>query len=559
MKTKITLLAISIASIGLCNIAQAQVPILEKSYEVTNRAKRGFLESIEMNKEKGTIDMVYALPNASTTERERFLNIVTSNAAGKVKTEVYSYDKDLNPLGTSREEERVSKYRWKDYTYTTVEPSIRLACLCLSFKQVETSATYNWFSGYKKTNKVIERKKAENEDGGNYTFTGINYDVFANKTFLTIAGKKVKKDPMYAYTHYDILNVDNDVNIKVADTLNFQYYNSIIYSAPLKDQKDETNDELARDWIVVFAPMAGTVAKPTDLTYVRISPKGKILEKFSFNSPSNAWNIEGAYDHNGSVYLYGSAITKDPAKKYYADIVNKGWDKLIYTNYQIGKITSGKLDFITTTLFTDLQTKQAKPANQGKLSEMDGKECNTSGINIFNSGEIFITYQDYEIKGAGVNQQTETYKKQKSVFLFQFDVSGNFKKNYGVENDPDKNSMEKFSSNIWEIPAAHYFYPSADGKSVYWLIRTVKNADCIGTADANQNSVACKPMNGIAYGSINLEAGSMSEFKTFGEDSKKPFYLFSNTTGYQMDNYIYFFSETAKGDKMLLTRIDISK
>lgn len=555
---KITLFVSMLAFFSLSNIANAQVPVFEKSFEVTNRAKRGFLESIEMNKEKGTIDLIYALPNASTTDRERFLNIVTTNASGKAKYEVYSYDKDLNPLGTSREEERMSRYRWKDYSYTTVEPTIKLSCLCLSFKQVQTTATYNWFSGYKKTNKVIDRVKAENDDGGNYTFTGITYDLYADKSILTIAGKKVKKDPMKAFMLYDILRVDNDVNIQIADTLNFKYSNSIIYSAPLKDQKDETNDELARDWIIVFASMKGTAAKATDLTYVRISPKGKVLENFSFNSPSNAWHIEGSYEQNGAVYLYGSAITKDPAKKYYADIVNKGWDKLIYTNFQIGKISNGKLDFISSISFDDLQAKQTKPANQKKVLELDGKECNTSGIHVLNTGEILITYQDYEIK-SGINQQTEFYKKQNNVFLFQFDASGNFKKNYGVENDPDRNSMKAFSSSIWEIPAAHYFYPSADGKNLYWLIRSVKDADCIGNADANQNSVECKPMNGIAYGSINLESGAMSEFKTFGEDSKKPFYLFSNTTAYQMDNFIYFFSETEKGDKMLISRIDISK
>ncbi|NOU48889.1 MAG: hypothetical protein HOO86_17770, partial [Bacteroidales bacterium] len=414
---KNTLLFSMLAFLSLSNIANAQVPVFEKSFEVTNRAKRGFLESIEMNKEKGTIDLIYALPNAYTTDRERFLNIVNTNASGKAKYEVYSYDKDLNPLGTSREEERMSRYRWKDYSYTTVEPTIKLSCLCLSFKQVQTTATYNWFSGYKKTNKVIDRVKAENDDGGNYTFTGITYDLYADKSILTIAGKKVKKDPMKAFMLYDILRVDNDVNIQIADTLNFKYSNSIIYSAPLKDQKDETNDELARDWIIVFASMKGTAAKATDLTYVRISPKGKVLENFAFDSPSNAWHIEGSYEQNGAVYLYGSAITKDPVKKYYADIVNKGWDKLIYTNFQIGKISNGKLDFISSISFDDLQAKQTKPANQKKVLELDGKECNTSGIHVLNTGEILITYQDYEIK-SGINQQTEFYKKQNNVFLF---------------------------------------------------------------------------------------------------------------------------------------------
>ncbi|MEK6616895.1 MAG: hypothetical protein AABZ32_12455 [Bacteroidota bacterium] len=557
MNCKKSILITTLAFFGWSIITNAQSPVLEKSYEISNKAKRGFLESIEINKDNGNIDMAYILPNVYSTKRDNFLGIVPIGllSGAKIKYEVYSYDKDLNILGTSREEERAYLQRYKEYSYTTIEPTIRLNCLCLSFKQVEIKAEYNWFSGYKKTSKVVDRKKAENEDGGNYSYTGMYYDLFSEKSILVLAGKKVKKEPWSAFTKYDILNVDNELNIKVAESFDFEFGNSVIYSGPLKDEKEETNDELARDWIIVFAPMSGTKAKTTDLTYVRISPKGKILEKFKFDSPSNAWNIEGAYDNNGSVYLYGSAITKDPAKKYYSDIVNKGWDKLVYTHYQIAKITKGKLDFISSASLKDLNEKQVKPANQKKLLEIDGEEYVTNGIKILNTGEILITYHDVE---SATEAQGSPYKKQKSVFLFHFDDSGNFKKNFGVEINPDQKKAGFSAGNVWAIPATHYFYPSGDGKKLYWLIRSVKEVDCIGEANAHQNTIECKPMNGIDYGSINLETGEISEYKTIGED-KKPFYLFSKTSGYQMGNYIYFFSETEKGDKMLLTRIDISK
>jgi len=557
MKTKIILLIVMLTIIGLSNVIKAQVPILEKSYEVTNRAKRGFLESIEINKENGNIDMAYVLPNVYSTKRDNFLSRVPIGvlSGSKIKYEVYSYDKDLNLLGASREEERAYLQRYKEYSYTTIEPTIKLSCLCLSFKQIEIKAEYNWFSGYKKTNNVIDRKKAENEDGGNYSFTGMYYDVFSEKSILVLAGKKVKKDAWSAFTKYDILNVDADLKMNVTESFDFEFGNNVIYSAPLKDQKEETNDELQRDWIIVFAPMPGTKAKTTDLTYLRVSPKGKILEKFNFDSPSNAWNIEGAYDNNGTVYLYGSAITKDPAKKFYSDIVNKGWDKLVYTHYQIAKITNGKLDFISSTSLKDLNEKQVKPANQKKLLEIDGEEYVTNRINILNSGEILITYHDVE---SATEAQGSPYQKQKSVFLFHFDASGNFKKNYGVEINPDQKKAEFTTGNVWALPATHYFYPTSDGKKLYWFIRSVKDVECIGEANAEKNTIECKPMNGIDYGSINLETGEISEYKTIGVD-KKPYYLFSKTSGSQIGNYIYFFSETEKGDKMLLTRIDISK
>ena len=61
--------------------ASAQVPILEKTYDVSRKAKNGYLAHIETNDSKGTIDMIYVL--SSTTKH-------------KIKYEIYTYDKDLN-------------------------------------------------------------------------------------------------------------------------------------------------------------------------------------------------------------------------------------------------------------------------------------------------------------------------------------------------------------------------------------------------------------------------------------------------------------------------------
>ena len=69
--------------------ASAQVPILEKSFDVSRKAKNGYLAHIETNAEKGTIDMIYVL--SSTTRH-------------KIKYEIYTYDKDLNLINTVQEE-----------------------------------------------------------------------------------------------------------------------------------------------------------------------------------------------------------------------------------------------------------------------------------------------------------------------------------------------------------------------------------------------------------------------------------------------------------------------
>jgi len=562
MKTKTTLCTFALTFLCLSNKSHAQVQVLEKTYEVSNKDRKGFLESIEVNKEKGTIDMVYILPTGSSTKRDNFLGITNATLGGKIKSEVYSYDKDLNLLGTSREEERAYRLKYPEYEYNSLQPTIKLSCLCLAFQNVETKASYNWFSGYKKTVKYQEKTKAESESGANYSFTGRYYDLPSDKSILTLAGKKVKKLPWNYFLHYAILKVNNNtVNIQEADSVNFQYANNTIYSGPISDDTEQINDEAPRDWVIVFAPMKSKPfgdPKPNNLTYVRISPKGKILENVSFESPTNGWNIEGLYEKDGHTYLYGSAFTKNPTEKYYEEVIKKDFSQLTLTNYQVVKITKGKVDFISSPSFKDMQAQQVKPVNQKKLLELNGKEHITTGIKVLSNGAVLITYQDYEIKGAP-SKQGGTYKKQNGVFLLHFDASGTFKKNYGVDINPDPNDVKKFSTDVWEVPAKHAFYPTEDGKRLYWLINSVKDVACIGEANADMNNIVCKPMNAINYGYINLENGEISEYKTLGSDKKNPFYLFGKTEAYTWDNNLYFFSENEKGDKILLSKMDISK
>jgi len=66
-------------------------------------------------------------------------------------------------------------------------------------------------------------------------------------------------------------------------------------------------------------------------------------------------------------------------------------------------------------------------------------------------------------------------------------------------------------------------------------------------------------LNTVEYGTVDLASGEISEYKQLGYDKKNPFYLFGRTSAYKWDNFIYFFSETEKGDKMQLSKLDVSK
>ncbi len=583
--------------------ASAQVPILEKSYDVSRKAKNGYLAHIETHAEKGTIDMIFIL--SSTTNH-------------KIKYEIYTYDKDLNLVNTVQEEEFVDKVksRWNWFNFkgesfvtNSLTASSDLAGK-LVFRKKQTTGTWVWLTGtYYRHIRQLEKVKPKTEDNMKYFFTSA-YEIERDSSVLVIAGKPEKKTHN-EMMNFDVMSCDNEVNINTVDKIDFPYPQKIVFSAPLQDeQASVSNDDFPRDWVVVFAPSGlynkDSDPKPTNYTYIRISTKGKVLEKFSFDSPSNGWRVLGAFEKDNSVFLYGSAITKNPSKDYSNDVFknlqmvattsasalekeeenNSGsgilggisaissmgskdngksqdevdipLDELKYTNIQIGKITNSKFEFLSSPDIEEFEKKQAKPVDQKKFITFDGKKFEINGINISSSGDIFVSGQDFTNSKKG--------RIYKGVYMFQFEPNGNLKKNYGVKLDQSKKSSFFNKSPLTsDMYIAHNSVrESIDKKSLYWLIKDVKSIrEESNSSFVSLSTVRVKttwtPLYQYEYGNINIANGELSEFKGFGDSEKKEFYLFQNTGSYQMDNYLYFFSETLNGNKILLSRMDLSK
>jgi hypothetical protein len=599
---KVTFFILTLCTLGAIQVS-AQVPILEKSYDVSRKAKNGYLAHIETNEEKGTIDMIYIL--SSTTKH-------------KIKYEIYTYDKDLNLINTVKEEEFIDKVksRWTWFNFkgeSFVTNSLTASSDLMGklvFRKKQTTGTWLWLTGtYYRNIKQLEKVKPKTDDNLKYVYTSA-YEIERDSTVLVIAGKPEKKTHN-EMLNFDIMSCDNEVNINTVDKIDFSYPQKIVFSAPLQDEKDYIeNNDLPRDWVVVFAP-SGLFKKesdpsPTNYTYVRISTKGKVLEKFNFNSPSNGWRVLGAYEKENSVFLYGSAITKNPDKDYSNDVfknlqmvattsasalekeeennsgsgvlggistissfgskdngktqdeVDAPLDELKYTNIQIGKITNSKFEFLSSPDIEEFEKKQAKPADQKKFISFDGKRFEINGINFSSAGDIFISGQDFTNSKKG--------RIYKGVYMFQFEANGNLKRNYGVKLDQSqKSSLFNKSPLTSDMYIAHNSVrESSDHKSLYWLIKDVKSIreeshSGFISLSTVQVKTTWTPLYQYEYGNINIADGELGAFKGFGDSEKKEFYLFPNTGSYQMGNYLYFFSETMRGDQILLSRMDLSK
>jgi hypothetical protein len=104
MKKIFLFATLRVLSMGIFKVIFLQnMNILEKDYEISRKAKKGYLGGVE-KKENGNFDLIYFSP---------------STLFGQAVVETYTFDKECNLLNTVREKLETEKIRkrYKGFTY----------------------------------------------------------------------------------------------------------------------------------------------------------------------------------------------------------------------------------------------------------------------------------------------------------------------------------------------------------------------------------------------------------------------------------------------------------
>ncbi len=513
---------------GMATYAQQSAfTVLEKDYEISRKAKKGYLGGVEAQP-NGGFEMVYFLPSSRK----------------KVKIETYTFDKDANLTNSLKDEWDVEKVKkkWKffnfkgdEYTTTAASVSTNLTGKMM-FKKREIKAKYNWLAGdYVKRIKLLDRQKLTSESGDEYLFAGA-YEVERDSTIYALAypyAKGASMDPL------DLIKVSNTGVSQKLKSIPTPSRMKPIFSKPLLDEnsRDVSNDDFPRDWIVILAPTkmygksnAGT---PNQLTYLRISPEGQLKEQLNFTSPTAGFRILNAYQKGSEVILYGMGIKKEG--KYADEILgatvspssmdddeqaaaastggmlggigkmanmisgkddmapsqqslDNALDEKKYNDFIIAKISNQNLSLIKATPMEELNRKAVAGADMKKALEFDGKKFITNNFQILRDGSMMLSVQDYKTEGkgiglpggkmlgalAGVSTSTsgDSYSRiYKGMYLLHFSPDGNLVRNYTVQLD-QKNKKGFFNNSPMtadNFPATGYLIESKDGKSVNWV------------------------------------------------------------------------------------------
>lgn len=542
-----------ILSLVLICSASAQIA-QEKTVELTGKSKnKGYLGNVVVDDAKQQFDMVF----------------VTKDNNRKIKFDVYQFDYNLNLLNNFSDEQEVknanSKYKWfkykgdgendvEMYEGITAEQNM-LGKLIL--KKMQTIKKFNWWTGnYEYETKQLDKVKPTtmDEDGKKRKLYYLKHQEISSSgelLALTLENKGMKA-MLAPERNYLLLRFNKDLQIAEETPLPFTSPQNLIFAGSIAGT--DPNEDL--DAVYVFAP-AKFYNKiddpiPTNFTYVRVAPGGKIINRFNFQSKCNNWAIMDVAQNGNDIFLYGAGYMDKPEKNYSELTITAGglgaipmtdetretiWEEKKYSHLQIMKITDGKLSFVNAVSVDDVNAKSIKPPSQKKMYEFDGKRFVLNSINITGSGDIFIDGQDFKNqKPIGSSYAVRVFQ---DLLMFQFDKDGNFKRFYGIENTA-KNRLRPIA-NAKAVPSRSFLIESPDKKNLIWNVFFVKDVDedCSLQTSTFMNTTTTTttcyytPLFQGKIGNIDIESGNISDFKLYGGE----------------DFYLYMDFESNKGNK----------
>jgi len=534
----ILILALFLGILCFANPSSAQKLEVEKYIDLTGKSKsKGYLGKVKIDDSKQQFDLVF----------------VTKEKRDKVKFEVYKFDYNLNLISNYNDEQEVtvarSKFSWfnfggKDeevYSGITAEKNMTGK---LVLKKIRITKKYNWWRGkYEFDKDVLDKEKpcTIDEDGKKRKlfYTG-HQEISSSGDLLVLALNNRGLLNMFkdGSREYLLLHFGKDFRTIEETQLTFTTPQSLVYSGSVPGS-DPNGD---KDGIFIFATYGGQGygriqdPDPTNCTFVRTAPGGRIIERFNFKSQCNYWAIMDMYSSGKDLYLYGPGNIDKPEKNYTkapyslsTDFMSSGLteelrqaslEDMKYSHLQIMKVTGGKVSFLTAVSIDDINVKAIKPPSQKKLYEFDGKRFVLSDINITASGDIFINGQDFTGKSGN-----RTYK---DFLMFKFDKTGAFQKFYGIQNTA---KSPLFGPKATAIAASSAIIESPDNKSLFLQIYFVKeiDEDCssysIETMNTKTTFTTCyyTPLFQLRTGTIDIATGNVSDFNNYGGDN---YYLY---------------------------------
>lgn len=521
--------------------AQSQTVDVEKTFDVSKDAQKGFIHMIDNDEAKQQLNVIYRV--RAKRNQAKFIS--------------YTFDYNFNLVNQAEEvidmeKELPARYRPKRYkgeNYEVeglyVEPNM-MGTLVL--KRKVTKFNWNWFTyKYNVTTSVEGKLKAKTDDDKKLFY---HYHIEENTdgTAMILAGEKgsPKEGPLNHMMNYHFIKYDINLT-KLADvSVNFETPQSL---AGLWGFVND--DEKQTDFVALFATtkvpryVGGKNLwgkDPTEYTYVRVSYDGKLIDRITFNSPNSLWRVdEFMKAKDGSVYFYGPS--NDEKGEYYVNYAEVSGEKTKWPRFQLARVANGKMDYVTSTTMDEFKAKLKAQPDGKKGDPYNGRRVQFTEAIASPSGDLILAGQNYGMdrnsKGQVVGRQYE------DLVMFHFDNKGMLVSEYTM-------NKKKASTS----PDFQFFEFSSDGKSMYWSF-----FDNIDTKTVRELDFTIeKPLGLPKMAKINLASGTFDKYSEYGNGDNFVHYggvlnylKFTNT------NQVNYLGENKKGSALWFARVNLDK
>lgn len=527
-------LAMLIAFALLTWQAHAQKLEIEKTYEITGKANRGYLGNINIDEPKNLLELTF----------------VTKSSDKLAKFETYQFDLEFNFKNLITDEiefeKARTKYKWFKYkgdSYVVEAVSVEnnlTGTLVLKRKQINYDWSWFW-GGYDKDVKLLEKLKPKSDEGNKYSMiTKAEND--ADGTVLLVAGTKAMKgdDPLLVKKKYLAAVFNKDLDMVSKTDFSFEFPQTLVQSQLIwnpelefdADPDDLSNSDLGLLFAPVGGPGIGKAADPAinNYTFMQFAKDATQKSKIAIKSPNTVWNVNSMATVDKDIYIFG------PSKgdsKYINQVITPGedLDKVKWESFQLAKLENGKVAYINAPSLEEFESKLQTPPSQKKSPSYSGKKFYLSNFDVDPGNNIFLFGQNFTLKDDGSRQYRD-------LLCFHFDEAGNLKAQYSY----DKQEGNKFSEFA---PAYQELLQNSDGKHLDWLIGEVDGMRENKELGNSKFKVLMYPV----VAKLDVVSGKIGDPSVFGVSKEGKYYLNNQFPFLPIDlgNSVVFFGENKSG------------
>jgi hypothetical protein len=485
----------------------------------SNVEAQEFNESVQPLSSKSQKGYMYKVSKEDDGSNDIIFKMKTNKKSEELTFEKYSFDKDLKFIGSSEVQEK--KEQNEDikltsfYAYVGGTSSFDVLSMKLKLNKREQLKQWNPEKQLYITKKVIsdEAVKPRNDDGkGYYGYASYSSSDDRKSDVLSLA-KIDSKDKNIA-DQFVVLMINDKLELKEKPLDLIGSY-SLVYCNKISGD----------DVVMVFSPNKKE-ADVSKYVYFQFDIEGNLKNKAVFKSPASALLIMAAYEKEGDVYFFGSSTKSKKAFEEvfneYAPIYNPGingsnkldlkWRKSLNEDvdyFHLLKFNGSQLDLASTTAVSEFKAKfETAPGNKGATA-YKGKRFFIENFIVTDSNEYLVTGQLMGTVKMGLENTLDSYE---DIVCFHFDKIGSLKAQYGIGkmNDDKKSEIFEMKQN---------FYPTSDGKSMYWELMEVKGVKGYETFfDAYSGDPTFYPLFFPRIVKIDLSNNTLGKIKVLGNE-----------------------------------------